>query len=59
MGVVCSSHCVITCKVSCVAHPITDSVKSEPFEVKLSIQVSTEAWVLFAFFDRGCSFTVS
>lgn len=35
--------------VSCVTHPITDSVKLEPFEVKLSIQVSIEAWVLFAF----------
>lgn len=32
-----------------MTHPITDSVKLEPFEVKLSIQVSIEAWVLFAF----------
>lgn len=36
--------------MSCVTHPITDPVKLELFEVKLSIQVSVEAWFLFAFF---------
>lgn len=32
-----------------MTRPITDPVKLEPFEVKLPIQVSIEAWVLFAF----------
>lgn len=33
-------------------HPITDSVKLELFEVKVSIQVSVEVWVLFAFLTQ-------
>ena len=35
--------------MSRVTHPIIESVKLEPFEVKLPIQVSIEAWGLFAF----------